>query len=131
MPWGLMPVWKKLRVALNHFNHWQVILARRNANRIAAALAKLGPPLEILFTLSLPIHIQEIYSQELFVQEDRTLNQEEQRRRRMMLNQGIGISNYQSVETSDASNQEATNLELRFCNDNGPLSQPFVPPFML
>lgn len=66
-----MPVWKKLRTALLQINHWQVNLVRRNANRIADALAKLGPLQETLFTASLPIHIQAFYSQELHVQEGR------------------------------------------------------------
>lgn len=125
IPWKLMLLWKKLRDALAKFNRWQVTLACRNENRLADALAKLGPPQDTLFTASFPIHIKDIYSQELYVQEDRLVNPEDQRKS-TTLDLNTAILRSQLPDATDACFQEPTNLGYISCNDNGPLSHPFV-----
>ncbi|KAJ8640695.1 hypothetical protein MRB53_017389 [Persea americana] len=76
MPWKLMPLWKYLRHTLAQIPRCKVLLIPRTANRMADALAKLAPVQEIVFTSTLPIHIQDIYSYDMCLQEEENLNPE-------------------------------------------------------
>lgn len=69
-----MPLWKKLSEALSQIPSWKVVLIKRDSNRLADALAKLKPPQEILFSSTLPLHIQDIYLQELCMQNGQLRN---------------------------------------------------------
>lgn len=48
---------------------WKTTLIRRFANKVADILIKLGPPMEMAFTSSLPIHMWTTYSMNIYVQD--------------------------------------------------------------
>lgn len=66
--WNLIHLWRRIILTLGTIQRWRAELIRRSANKVADNLAKLGPPVEILFTASLPIHISHLYSIETCVQ---------------------------------------------------------------
>lgn len=59
-----MPLWRRILNTLATLTIWKGELIRSSANNVADNLAKLGPPVEMLFTSSLPIHIWNLYSLE-------------------------------------------------------------------
>ena len=65
----LMKIWRKIQITLGKLPQWKETLIRRSANMMADTLAKLGPPLEMVFSTSLPIHTWNIYSLEIYVQD--------------------------------------------------------------
>ena len=54
---------------LPNLPQWKATLIRRSANMVADSLAKLGAMVELVFNSSLPIHIWNIYSLEMSMQE--------------------------------------------------------------
>lgn len=69
VPWRLIHLWRRILKTLGNIPRWRAEIVRRSANKVADMLLTLGPPMEILFKSSLPIHILDLYSSKLCVQQ--------------------------------------------------------------
>ena len=131
MPWKLMPLWKKLCHTLAHIPCWQVLLIRRSSNRLADALSKMGPPQEIMFTSNLPIHITDVYLQELCLQEERNLTPKAPHLENVFRVNATHILSSRNEGDQYLATTEVTEMQLAPCNEMRPMRPSFVSPFCL
>eukprot|EP00268_Persea_americana_P033742 TRINITY_DN33369_c0_g1_i3.p1 TRINITY_DN33369_c0_g1~~TRINITY_DN33369_c0_g1_i3.p1 ORF type:complete len:138 (-),score=14.31 TRINITY_DN33369_c0_g1_i3:18-431(-) len=121
MPWNLMPLWKNLRHTLEQIPRHRILLNRRTTNRMADALAKLVPPQEIIFTSTLPIHIQEIYLQDMCLQEEENQSPEVHRRENTRYEHSKDVLRRRNAEQPHLGLAETSDQNVIACNDKGPM----------
>ncbi|KAJ8649687.1 hypothetical protein MRB53_002710 [Persea americana] len=67
--WSLIHLWCRILNTLWEIPRWRAEVVRRSANKMADILSELGPPVEMLFTSSLAVHISAIYHSDLTLQQ--------------------------------------------------------------